>query len=223
MRKAVDVLERGPAHRGLLVFGETPAARLGRLLHDRTADKIAAVVSRIPRCAATIVPSDVQSRVRVLQDRQMPKAPGAAPPRPVIADRVLTAEQEMRAVRKLRDLVKGREAKDATAAEEKVQSYERPKPPPGVKLIGSLTDPGKVTVEGRVRAIEIRPVEHNSVLAYEISDSTGDLTALFYGRARIAGVICGSLIRLRGPVGMRDGHPVMINPAYELVSSGGGQ
>ena len=153
----------------------------------------------------------------------MPEAPDAAPPRPVIADRALTAEQEMRAVRKLRDLVKGREAKDATAAEEKVQSYERPKPPPGVEPIGSLTDPGKVTVEGRVRAIEIRPVEHNSVLAYEISDSTGDLTALFYGRARIAGVICGSLIRLRGPVGMRDGHPVMINPAYELVSSGGGQ
>ena len=86
-------------------------------------------------------------------------------------------------MRKLRDLVKGREAKDVTAAEEKLQAYERPKPPPGVKPIGSLTDPGKATVEGRVRAIEIRPVEHNSVLACEISDSTGDLTALFYGRA----------------------------------------
>ena len=126
-------------------------------------------------------------------------------------------------MRKLRDLVKGREAKDAAAAEEKVRSYERPKPSPGVKAIGSLTEPGKVTVQGRVRAMEIRPVEHNSVLACEISDSTGDLTALFYGRTRIAGVICGSLIRLRGPTGMRDGHPVMINPAYELVSSGGGQ
>ena len=126
-------------------------------------------------------------------------------------------------MRKLRDLVKGREAKDATADEEKAQSYGRPKPPPGAKPIGSLTDPGKVTVEGRVRAMEIRPVERNSVLACEISDSTGDLTALFYGRTRIAGVICGSIIRLRGPVGMRDGHPVMINPAYELVSSGGGQ
>ena len=189
------------------------SALLGRFLHDRTADKIAAVVSRIPRSAATIVPYDVQSRVRVLQDRQVPKVPEA--PAPV--------EQEMREVRKLRDLVKGREAKDAAAAEEKVQAYERPKPPPGVRPIGSLTDPGKVTVEGRVRAIEIRPVEHNSVLACEISDSTGDLTALFYGRTRIAGVICGSLIRLRGPVGMREGHPVMINPAYELVSSGGGR
>src|SRR6201996_9071731 len=42
---------------------------LGRLLHDRTADKIAAAVSRVPRSAATIVPYDVPSRVAVLQAR----------------------------------------------------------------------------------------------------------------------------------------------------------
>ena len=123
-------------------------------------------------------------------------------------------------MRKLRDLVKGRETRDASAAREKVDSYERPKPPAGVKPIGSLTEPGKSTVEGRVRALEIRPVEQNAVLAVEISDSTGDLTALFYGRSHIAGVICGSHIRLRGPVGIRHGHPVMINPAYELFGSG---
>ena len=42
---------------------------LGRLLHDRTADKIAAVVSRIPHCAATIVPFDVRNRLEVLRAR----------------------------------------------------------------------------------------------------------------------------------------------------------
>jgi len=233
------------------------SALLGRLLHDRTADKIAEVVSRIPRSAATIVPYDVQSRVRVLQERQAARAaqdaqplpgadarPAGAGPAPVpgsdgtspggagqpgtVATGTVaegqegSPDQEMTAVRKLRDLVKGREARDGQTAGEKMDAYERPKPPAGVKPIGSLTDPGKATVEGRVRAMEIRPVEHNSVLACEISDSTGDLTALFYGRSHIAGVICGSTIRLRGPVGLRDGHPVMINPAYELVSSGGG-
>jgi len=131
-------------------------------------------------------------------------------------------DQEVNAVRKLRDLVKGRAARDGSAAQEKAEAHERPKPPAGVKPIGSLTDPGKASVEGRVRALEIRPVEQNSVLACEISDSTGDLTALFYGRSHIAGVICGSTIRLRGPVGFRDGHPVMINPAYELVGSDAG-
>jgi hypothetical protein len=55
------------------------------------------------------------------------------------------------------------------------------------------------------------------VLAAEIADSTGDLTALFYGRSRIPGLMCGSRVRFRGPVGLKGGSPVMINPAYELL------
>jgi amino acid transporter len=229
---------------------------LGRLLHDRTADKIAAVVSRIPRSAATIVPYDVQSRVRMVQERQAAKAaqpagqylpadgPGGgdtgtagAPGREVAAlhgnpghrdeatvhaaaaGQETPSDQEMRSVRKLRDLVKGRERAEGAAPSEGPRDYGRPAPPADVSPIGSLSGPGKFTVEGRVRALEIRPVERNSVLACEIADSTGDLTALFYGRSHIPGLICGSLVRLRGPVGFRDGHPVMINPAYELVAS----
>ena len=96
-------------------------------------------------------------------------------------------------------------------------SYDRPIPPPDVTPIGSLHQPGKATVEGRVRVVEIRSVERNSVLACEISDSTGDLTALFYGRSRIPGLMCGSRVRLRGPVGIKGGAPVMVNPAYELI------
>jgi amino acid transporter len=276
------------------------SAWFGRLLHDRTADKIAAVVSRIPRSAATIVPYDVQSRVRVLQDRHASQggvlttppgtsAPGTTatsgvsgatagpatrpehPARPdrgerpggqerpdrrprdgagspnggkqpgraeqpdgatpdgggqpetagtpgAAAGQESPSEQEMDSVRKLRDLIKGRDHADATSGS-KAGVYDRPKPPSGVKPIGSLAEPGKASIEGRVRALEIRPVEQNSVLALEITDSSGDLTALFYGRSHIAGVICGSLVRLRGPVGFKDGHPVMINPAYELVGS----
>ena len=98
-------------------------------------------------------------------------------------------------------------------------SYDRPAPPAGVNPIGSLARPGRATVEGRVRAVEIRPVERNSVLAVDVSDSTGDLTALFYGRSHIPGIICGARVRFRGPVGLREEGPVMINPAYELLSS----
>ena len=230
---------------------------LGRLLHDRTADKIAAVVSRIPRSAATIVPYDVQSRVQMVQERQAAKAaqaagqhlpahgpgggemgtagaPGreaaavhgnpahrdAATVRAAAAGQETSSDQEMRSVRKLRDLVKGRDRAEGAAPPEGTGDYGRPAPPADASPIGSLSGPGKFTVEGRVRALEIRPVERNSVLACEIADSTGDLTALFYGRSHIPGLICGSLVRLRGPVGFRDGHPIMTNPAYELVASG---
>ena len=99
---------------------------------------------------------------------------------------------------------------------------DRPAPPPGVRPLGTLTKPGRATVEGRVYAVEIRPVERNTVLAAEIADSTGQLTALFYGRSHIPGLVCGARVRFRGQVGMRQGGPVMINPAYELVAAGDG-
>jgi amino acid transporter len=291
---------------------------LGRLLHDRTADKIANVVSQIPHSAATIVPFDVRSRLEVIHERQQslagagtgtPAAAGTAgepepggtavpataaagppsarpappvpdglggaippdgpagavpvpPPVPAAApadDPGLTAAAADPAAAEVpgpaatgpagdgqagpsaggttspppgapapptrRNLLRGRRgqrgaAGPAPAAGRSRASYDRPAPSPGVNPIGELTQPGRATVEGRVRAVEIRPVERNSVLAVEISDSTGDLTALFYGRSHIPGIICGAKARFRGPVGIRDGGPVMVNPAYELLAPG---
>ena len=197
---------------------------LGRLLHDRTADRIASAVSRIPHAAATIVPFDVRSRLEDIHDRQATVAGGPAKLEPVrsaksgdggeqdvAADAAALAPAELAAA----ELA----AADAGRVNEGSQ-YDRPVPPPGVQPLGSLTRPGKATVEGRVYAVEIRPVERNTVLAVEIADSTGHLTALFYGRSHIMGLDCGSRVRFRGPVGMRDGGPVMINPAYDLVAPG---
>jgi amino acid transporter len=192
---------------------------LGRLLHDRTADKIAGVVSRVPNAAATIIPFDVQNRLHVLQERQAArdgKAPASLTPVPGPPE---DGEQQHLKAAAAATLP----AAAVTPAEAKPEplpgagGYDRPIPPPGVTPIGAIHQPGKVTVEGRVRVTEIRSVERNSVLACEISDSTGDLTALFYGRSRIAGLMCGSRVRLKGPVGIKVGAPVMVNPAYELI------
>ena len=266
---------------------------IGRLLHDRTADKIAAVVSRIPHAAATIVPFDVQSRLEVLHARQVAQAERPSGPSGTEAKmtfQALRSRQGGRAaaapaphlgggprcgarrgsrragapVRGRRPGApgRGRRAGPGTAdggpegatgpatprpgcppssprrpgcagccagggaartsrpppRRPRSRSYDRPAPPRGVNPIGSLTSPGRATVEGRVRAVEIRPVERNSVLAVDVSDSTGDLTALFYGRSHIPGVVCGARVRFRGPVGLREEGPVMINPAYELLS-----
>jgi hypothetical protein len=196
---------------------------LGRLLHDRTADKIAGVVSRVPNAAATIIPFDVQNRLHILQQRQAQKdgkapAPVQPPPGPP-ADGTTGEFGHLKAA-----------AAAATSPQEKSKpgplpsrgEYGRPTPPPGVTPIGSIQQRGKATVEGRVRALELRSVERNSMLAAEISDSTGDLTALFYGRSRIPGLICGARVRLRGQVGIKNGVLVMINPAYELLVPGAG-
>jgi hypothetical protein len=55
------------------------------------------------------------------------------------------------------------------------------------------------------------------VLACQVTDATGEITALFYGRTHIAGVEPGSMIQLRGRVGIQETGTVMVNPAYELI------
>jgi len=214
----------------------------GRLLHDRTADQIASVVSQIPHAAATIVPFDVNSRVEsviakdhehhAVADRASRRrgqdalpavdqsglpaatsvavsAPGAAPEPDISAP-----EPEP---------VEGAPLPPEPAPEDRdVARYARPVPSRRATPIGRLPARGKVTVEGRVHAVEIRPVERNTVLACEIADATGQLTAMFYGRSHIPGLDPGAKVRFTGQVGVRDKEAVMINPAYELLAPGSG-
>jgi amino acid transporter len=215
-------------------------ALLGRLLHDRTADRMAAAVSRIPHAAATIVPFDVRNRLQVIHERAAEDgaergraAADGAKRDGVVAPAATAAAAAPEGSADGQDLaadaaaMAGPELAVADAATADADDpggprADRPPPPPGVRPLGTLTQPGRATVEGRVYAVEIRPVERNTVLAAEIADSTGQLTALFYGRSHIPGLVCGARVRFRGQVGMRQGGPVMINPAYELVAAGDG-
>jgi len=194
---------------------------VGRLLHDRTADRMAAVISRTPHAAATIVPFDVRSRVESMTGRGPLSRPGAGDgsmPQPTGRPETTVAVQPSAPA------TRPAAGEQPVAAELTTPtdsgSYERPAPRRGVTPIGSLTRPGRAVAEGRVHTVEIRPVEHNTVLACDVEDSTGQLTALFYGRSNIPGLRPGSKVRLRGQVGIRNGRPVMINPAYELLAYG---
>jgi hypothetical protein len=150
----------------------------GRLLHDRTAEKIARVVSRIPHAVATIIPYDVDHKVRSLHTRQH----------------------------------------SGGGVGETTQRHGWPEPPAGVDSIAGLSVPGRAMVEGRLHATESRSIQGNRILVGRVGDSTGEMTAVFYGRAQIPGVEPGTRIRLAGKVcAGDDGLPSMINPAYELL------
>ena len=247
IKAATDLAERevedAGTHVTMILPRRSYSALLGRLLHDRTADKIAAAVSRIPRSAATIVPYDVPSRVAVLQERQAARStaanaaakaaktaakgqrPGAAGswPQPVViappgaagGDTAgdMDGDTDVEQAASVAEL----DREGDVAASHSPFGKRGAATSPGVTAIGAVSG-GKVAVEGKVRVVEIRPVERNSVLAVEINDSTGNLTAMFYGRSHIPGLICGARVRFSGSVGLKGGHPVMINPAYELVS-----
>jgi amino acid transporter len=183
----------------------------GRLLHDRTADKIASAISRIPHAAATIVPFDVRGRLEKLNGRQA----DAPLPGPGQRDHEVMASRPAAAA----TIPDGSASERGAGAVITPAGTTSPNGFPGAVPIGSITAPDRAIVEGRVRSMEVRPVEQNTVLAYEIGDSTGQLTVQFYGRSHIPGVECGSYLVVRGMVSMRGRRRVMINPAYELVAA----
>ena len=219
-RAAAELVSHEAAAPGTQVTAILPrrsfSPLLGRLLHDRTADKIAGVVSRVPNAAATIIPFDVQNRLRVLQERQAESegtrrsslTPVPGPP----ADRQLRrAGRPMAGRRRRRRPARQRCRGTATrrgpgpsrcpAPAATTGPYRRRASPRSARST-SRAGPWSRAGSGWSRSGRC---ERNSVLACEISDSTGDLTALFYGRSNIPGLMCGSRVRLRGAGGPRSG------------------
>jgi amino acid transporter len=155
-----------------------------RLLHDRTADRIAAAVSRIPHVAATIVPFDTtlpHEAIERIEQRQH-----EASAAPALAPRT-----------------------SALAGLPRRGSETTP--------IGEASWRQKVTVEGRVRSVQLGAAAGRS-LEVQLFDETGGLRVLFMGRTQIPGVDCGSLLRVTGRVGEYRGHLAIANPRYELLA-----
>jgi len=193
-RAAVELASRvtgeSGTHATVLLPRRSYAALLGRLLHDRTADQIAAAISHVPNAAATIVPFDTSSRL------SNPKATVAAAKASVPA-----------AGRRLH--VGGGD-----------RSQFEPEPPAGCTPIGDVRERERITAQGRIRSVEVQPLTNASpVLSIELVDATGGITVLFYGRRRIRGIEPGRTMRVTGRAANHRGHLAIANPQYELVPS----
>lgn len=149
---------------------------LVRLMHDRTADSIALVVSRLPNAAAIITSLDVQNRIAALAERP----PAGLNPGLPATESIDAAYEYLPGA--------GGYCRPASADAEPV---------------GGLTAPGRAVVEGRVRVMAICPPRARRVLSAEISDCAGDLTALFQGRDRIPGLSGGQGPAARSGEGQR--------------------
>ncbi len=161
-----------------------------RLLHDRTADRIAEALGRIPHVAATIVPFDT-----------------TLPPE---AEQRLETQQALAATEPALASVSHRLAPDG----------ERTKSTPtvdGLTSIGSAAARELVTIEGRIKLVQVGTIAGKSLEA-QVFDDTGGIRLLFFGRTRIAGVEPGTLVRASGRVGEYKGHLALANPRYELVA-----
>ena len=228
-RASLELVSRAAAQKSTQVTVVLPrrgyAPVLGRILHDRTADKIAEVISQVPNAAATIIPFDVESRVHLLHARQAARLAAQAgngavsPTGTVTATGTPAAKGAQGGMGEKAESVPAKKAAQPPAAGTAAPNGRAGSPAreAGVTAISELTGARKATVEGRVRSVEIHPVENSCVFDATVADETGTLVAKFYGRSSIPGFEPGTRVRLAGKVSMREDGPAMINPAYELL------
>lgn len=166
---------------------------LGRILHDRTAEAIAAPISQLPRVVATIVPFDVE---KIISGR------------PVFADEEHSADLVEREPvhhqpRRLEDTLISNEVTSHYAAD--------------IQPIAAAIWRHRAHVKGNVTNIRNAPANSSPHVDIEIWDETGGITLQFIGRREITGLEVGSTICAEGMVGETDGNLVILNPSYEII------
>jgi amino acid transporter len=188
---AIRMTEKADVELTLLLPRRSYSGFLGRLLHDQTAEQIAAPISQLPRVVATIVPFDVDritstSKIEVhhLHDVKT-GAPVVVPTVPKVTAPLNT---------------------------DPVSHYAA-----NVTAIGEIQWRKRAQVQGRVTSIKTAPRGSAPTLQVEIWDETGGVSLQFLGRREIAGLEVGSQMRAEGMVGEEEGSMVILNPSYELL------
>ena len=191
---AVDYAIRSTANHDveltLLLPRRSYSRFLGRILHDQTAEAIAAPISQLERVVATIIPFDVER----------------------ILDSGLRRNEAVATVAPARETKKVATAKLSETEAAPVGHYNE-----NILPISNATWRRRAHVRGNVTAIRTAPSGGAPKVEVEIWDSTGGITLQFLGRREIAGLDVGSTICAEGMVGETEGSLTILNPSYEIV------
>ena len=184
---AIRMTEKPDVELTLLLPRRAYSGFLGRLLHDQTAEEIAAPISQLPRVVATIVPFDV--------------------------DRITSGSTFVIHTVPVAKVAEVKPIKQALPANfEPVSHYAE-----DVTQIGKIEWRKRAQVQGRVTSIRTAPRGSAPTLEVVIWDETGGVSLQFLGRREIAGLEIGSQLRAEGMVGEDEGSMVILNPSYELL------
>ena len=187
---AIRLTEKEEVELTLLLPRRSYSRFLGRLLHDQTAEEIAAPISQLPRVVATIIPFDVAritsgAKLDVHHPQEVKKVVKQSVPTPKT---------------------------NAPINVEPISHYAE-----NVTKIGEIEWRKRAQVQGRVTSIKTAPRGSAPALQVEIWDETGGVSLQFLGRREIAGLEVGSQMRAEGMVGEEEGSMVILNPSYELL------
>ena len=188
---SIRMTEKSDIELTLLLPRRAYSGFLGRLLHDQTAEEIAAPISQLQRVVATIVPFDVD---RITSGSQLTVAP----------------QSEIKTV--AAPVAPFKPVQDAAKNVEPMSHYAEDMTP-----IGEIKWRNRAHVQGRVTSIKSAPSGSAPLLQVEVWDQSGGVTLQFLGRREIAGLEVGSQIRAEGMVGEEEGALTILNPSYQLL------
>ena len=190
---AIRMTEQADVELTLLLPRRSYSGVLGRLLHDQTAEDIAAPISQLSRVVATIMPFDVSKMISgkslVIENH---KHDSLVAPKPVS--------------------VKTNSQPEVTQSAEPVSHYAENMTP-----IGNITWRKRAHIQGRVTSIRTAPSGSAPVINVEVWDETGGVTLQFLGRREIRGLDIGIELRAEGMVADNEGKMTILNPSYELL------
>jgi hypothetical protein len=196
-----EALMEGETEVSLLLPRRAYTRAWHRLLHDRTADAIAAAVGGLPHANVTFVPYHLGqgARQRQLEEVGQP-ADDAGRARPWAAAR-RTGKREARTLTAVADA-------PIVAAQEV---------PEGVTPIAEVTHRQRVRVAGRIRSQRVQPWSGVATLECVIVDGTGGLNVVFLGRKHVPGLAPGVRLVVEGMVGEHGGRLAILNPLYRIL------
>jgi amino acid transporter len=190
---AIRMTEQPDVELTLLLPRRSYSGFLGRLLHDQTAEDIAAPISQLSRVVATILPFDVSKMISgksLVVENHKEAAKVAAKPAAI--------KTEVKPV--------------VMQSAEPVSHYAENMTP-----IGNITWRKRAHIQGRVTAIRTAPSGSAPVINVEVWDETGGVTLQFLGRREIRGLDIGIELRAEGMVADNEGKMTILNPSYELL------
>ena len=187
---AAQLTQEGDTELTMLLPRRGFAAGWRRLLHDRSADRIAAAVGHLPHVNATIVPFQLSGGWR---------------------RRAGVAATDPGAVRQSRASLRAGARASARAGE------EFGPPVAGTIPIGEAQWRHRVRVAGRIRSVRVPTGGATANLECTLVDGSGAILLVFQGRRRIPGIQQGARLVAQGMVGAWEGRLAILNPDYELI------
>jgi amino acid transporter len=208
-----------------------------RILHDRTADHLAAYVGQLPNANATIIPFPLGRRRKMLVPWKTggvdwTRSDGADAIAPAQAAAVAAAVQsEPRAPAHPWFASRGAASRGGAGAgtgssagrdhagakrRDDRQSIDREEVPGAVR-ISELRPRQRARVTGRIRAVRVQAGAGVPSVECTIADSTGQVMLVFQGRRRVPGIEPGARLVVEGMVGERGRRLAMINPLFTIL------